>query len=568
MNAVDWVVLLGATLGICLYGWWRTRGGTGLRGYIKGSDRTGWVTIGLGVMATQASAVTFLSTPGQGYADGLNFVQFYFGLPIAMVIVAAVFAPMFRRLNVFTAYEYLGRRFDQKTRLLGAALFMVQRGLGAGITIFAPSIIISTIMGWPLNPTIILTAVLATLYTVSGGCEAVNVTQKFQMLLIFGGLIVAFAVIVAKMPAGVSLVDAFRIAGSTGRMQAVNYSLAVKNRYTVWSGILGGVFLQLAYFGTDQSQVQRYLSGTSLRSSRLGLMFNALMKIPMQFFILLLGTLVFAFYQMERPPLVFNQTEWRAVQTEPAGAELRTLDGQFTIAHADTVTRIHDWLAARHAGDATAEASAYGVMVDSEARLQKLRDQTSDILKKTTRSKDSDYVFLTFVLDYLPHGVIGLLIAVIFAGGLASISSELNALGSTAAIDFYRAKFRPDESDAHYVRASKWFTALWGLIALGFAFFFQFADNLIQAVNLVGSLFYGPVLGLFLVAFFFKRINATAAFWGAIFAQVLVIAVHLTGSIAYLWYNPIGAGAAVLAALGLQALSAANNRPAAVRADL
>jgi Na+/proline symporter len=555
MSALDWIVLLGTTLGICVYGWWHTREGQGLRGYIKGNEGTGWVTIGLGVMATQASAITFLSTPGQGYADGMKFLQIYLGLPIAMVIIAAVFVPIFRRLNVYTAYEYLGQRFDQKTRMLGAALFLIQRGLGAGITIYAPSIIISSVMGWPLNLTIILSAVLATIYTVSGGCEAVNVTQKFQMLLIFGGLIVAFFVIVAKMPHGVSFADALRVAGSAGRTRAIDYSWNPNDRYTLWSGLFGGVFLSLAYFGTDQSQVQRYLSGGSLRESRLGLMFNAVLKIPMQFFILLLGTLVFAFYQFEKPPLFFNRIEWREYAQGPGGQALRSLDERFVPLHAETATRVRDWLAARRSGDPAAEASARAAMLSAEEQSRQLRveaTKTLTAIDPKADTRDTDYVFLTFVLDELPHGVIGLLIAVIFAGGLASISSELNALGSTVAVDFYRNVFKPDATDAHYVMASKGFTALWGLIALAFAFFFQFADNLIQAVNLVGSLFYGPVLGLFIIAFFFKRIGGTAAFWGALAAQVLVIGVHLTDKVAYLWYNPIGAGAGILFSLLLQ----------------
>lgn len=557
MSTLDWAVLLVTTLGICIYGWWHTRGGQALRGYIKGNERTSWVTIGLGVMATQASAITFLSTPGQGYADGLKFVQIYFGLPIAMVIIAAVFAPIFRKLNVFTAYEYLGQRFGERTRMLGAALFLVQRGLGAGLTIYAPSIIISSVLGWPLNLTIIVTSVLVTIYTVSGGCEAVNVTQKFQMLLIFAGLIVAFVVIVAKMPAGISLGDALHVAGSAGRMQAIDYSTNPNERYTLWSGIFGGVFLSLAYFGTDQSQVQRYLSGGSLRETRLGLMFNSVFKIPMQYFILLLGTLVFAFYQFERPPLFFNQTEWRQYAQRPGGESLRALDDRFVTLHAETASRVRDWLAAEHSGDPSVREQTRAALAASREQEQKLRSEAATTLKSIdpkADTKDADYIFLTFVLDHLPHGIIGLLVAVIFAGGLASISSELNALGSTVAVDFYRNRFKRDGTDAHYVRASKVFTALWGLAALGIAFFFQFADNLIQAVNIIGSIFYGPVLGLFIVAFFFRRVGGTAVFWSTVLAQVLVIIVYFTTSVAYLWYNPIGAMAVVLLSLAIQSL--------------
>lgn len=557
MNALDWIVLLGATLGISIYGWWHTRGRKHLDGYLRGDKRTSWVTIGLSVMATQASAITFLSTPGQGYVDGLKFVQIYFGLPIAMVIIAAIFVPFYRKLNVFTAYEFLGRRFDSKTRVLAAALFLLQRGLGAGITIYAPSIIISSVLGWPLNLTIVITAIVVTVYTVSGGSEAVNVTQKYQMLLIFSGLLVAFGVIAAKLPQGVSLADAFHVAGNAGRMQAIDYSTNPNNRYTIWSGILGGVFLSLAYFGTDQSQVQRYLSGHSVRESRLGLMFNGIMKIPMQFFILLLGTMVFAFYQFERPPIFFNEAEWRRHVHAPGGEALQKLDDQFTPLHAEKQNSIRDWLNARHAGDKTAEAAAQTRIQAAEEKVRGLRGEVSKTLSSMDAkadTKDTDYVFLTFVLDHLPHGVIGLLVTVIFSASLSSISSELNALGSTTSIDFYRSFMKPDGTDAHYVFASKCFTALWGIIALAIAFFFQFADNLIQAVNVIGSIFYGPVLGLFFVAFFFKRIGGTAAFLGAVVSQALVIGVHVQGGVAFLWYNPIGAIACVILAMMFQAI--------------
>ena len=559
VSALDWLVLLGTTLGIAGYGWWHTRGRKRLDTYLRGAQNTSWITIGLSVMATQASAVTFLSTPGQGYADGMRFVQIYFGLPIAMVIIAAVFVPLYRRLNVFTAYEFLGRRFDGKTRLLGAGLFLVQRGIGAGLTIYAPSIVISGVLGWPLDLTIVFSAILAIIYTVSGGSEAVNVTHRFQMLLIFSGLIVAFFVIVASMPRGVTFVDALHVAGSAGRMKAIDFSPDLNNRYTIWSGIFGGVFLMLAYFGTDQSQVQRYLSGTSVRESRLGLMFNSIVKVPMQIFILLLGTLVFVYYQFEQPPLFFNRAEWRKYTEAPGGDALRKLDDRFVPLHAEEAARIRDWLAARQSGDNAAETKARAAMTAADGQTRQLRAEAAKALvalDPKADTKDTDYVFLTFILDHLPHGVIGLLVAVIFAGGLSSVASELTALGGTVAVDFYRNLIKPEATDAHYVLASKWFTGLWGVLILAFALFFQFADNLIQAVNLLGSIFYGPVLGLFIVAFFFKRIGGTAVFWGAIASQALVIAVHLFASdkIAFLWYNPIGVGACVFFSYVVQAL--------------
>lgn len=542
MSGFDWAVLLGAILGIAGYGLWRTRGRQDLRTYLKGRERTSWVTIGLSVMATQASAITFLSTPGQGYADGLKFVQIYFGLPIAMVIIAAVFIPRYRRLNVYTAYEFLGRRFDTKTRLLGAALFLIQRGLGAGLTIYAPAIVISAVLGWPLELTIVMSGIVAIIYTVTGGSEAVSVTQKHQMVLITFGLVAAFIVIVMKLPAGVSLGDALDVAGHGGRLRAVDTSLDPNNRYTVWSGIFGGVFLSLAYFGTDQSQVGRYLSGGSLRESRLGLLFNAVFKIPMQLFILLLGTLVFAFYQFVAPPVFFNEAEWQRQAQGPQAATLAAAEAHFAQAHANRADHLRAWLDARHGDDAAAETRALAAVQAADAEVRAARGEAVATISAANPkgAEDTDYVFLTFVLDHLPHGIIGLLIAVIFAGGFSSVSAELNALGSTTAVDLYRHVIHPGATDAHYVAASRWFTALWGVLALVFAFSFQLADNLIQAVNLLGSLFYGPVLGLFIVAFFLKRIGGTGVFWGAIGAQILVLAVHQTHQIAYLWYNPIG----------------------------
>jgi Na+/proline symporter len=563
MSALDWIVLLGAMLSIAAYGMWRTRGRQSLQGYLKGSERTSWVTIGLSVMATQASAITFLSTPGQGYADGLKFVQIYFGLPIAMIIIAAVFLPLYRRLNVFTAYEFLGRRFDGKTRLLGAGLFLLQRGLGAGLTIYAPAIVISAVLGWQLELTIVLSGLVAIIYTSSGGSEAVNVTQKHQMVLIFAGLVVAFFVIVAKLPEGVSFGNALAVAGAAGRLQAVDYSADPNNRYTLWTGVLGGVFLSLAYFGTDQSQVGRYLSGRSLRESRLGLLFNAVFKIPMQFFILLLGTLVFAFYQFTPPPVFFKEAELRRQAEGPGGAGLLEAEREFASLHQQRERHLRDWLAARDSGDAAAESATQAAVVAADAEMRRVRAGVQDALvagNPKLERNDTDYVFLTFVIDHLPHGIIGLLIAVIFAGGLSSVSAELNALGSTTAVDIYRNLVRREASDAHYVAASKWFTALWGVIALVFAFFYQLADNLIQAVNLIGSIFYGPVLGMFLVAFFLKRVGGTGVFWGTLAAQGLVLVVHATGTVAFLWYNPIGVGACVLFSVIIHAVLGSRDR--------
>ena len=555
MNGLDYAVLLGVLVSIAVYGMWRTRGHHSLRSYLKGSRETRWFTIGLSVMATQASAITFLSTPGQGYESGLGFVQNYFGAPLALIIIAVVFLPIYRKLNVYTAYEFLGRRFDSKTRLLGAGLFLLQRGLGAGITIYAPAIVLSTVMGWSLSATIVCTGLLVVIYTVTGGSDAVNLTQKYQIGVIFIGMVTAFFVLLARLPAGLTFGDALTVAGGFHKLEAVDFSLNPDRRYTIWTGVLGGLFLALSYFGTDQSQVQRYLAGASLRESRLGLMFNAIFKIPMQFFILLLGALVFVFYQFERPPVFFNQAAWHYQAAHGSGDKLRTLEKDFVTAHADKERQIQAWIAARHAGDDSAAATARTAALAAQARTEAARTETKAVLHSAdpkTTVNDSDYVFITFILDHLPHGVIGLLVAVFFAASFSSKAGELNALGSTTVVDVYRHVVKRDASDAHYVTASKWFTALWGLVAIGFALFASLAENLIQATNIIGSVFYGVVLGMFLVAFFFKQIGGTAVFWAALAAQTLVLVSYFTLSISYLWYNVIGCAACMLLGFFLQ----------------
>ena len=580
MNAFDYLVLLGTLAGIAAYGIWRTRGRRDLHTYLKGSRNTGWLTIGLSVMATQASAITFLSTPGQGYQDGLGFVQNYLGMPLALVIIAVVFLPIYRRLGVYTAYEYLGRRFDEKTRLLGAGLFLLQRGLGAGITIYAPAIILSAVMGWRLDVTIIGTGLLAIVYTVSGGNDAVNITQRYQLGIIFVGMFAAGWVLVSRLPAGLTLDDTLTLAGGFGKLRAVDFSPNLNRRYTLLSGLVGGLFLQLSYFGTDQSQVGRYLGGASLRESRLGLMFNALCKIPMQFFILLLGVLAFVFYRFETPPVFFNEPAWNDQAEHGAGGPLNALRAEFDAAHAQERQQIDAWITARHAGDAPAADAARAAALSAHERGETARKSTRDVLHAADAklpTEDADYIFITFVLHHLPHGLIGLLVAAILAAALSSKAGELNALGSTTTVDFYRPLFRPDtthardgrvsnwrkalelpplsphEAVAHHVRASKWFTAGWGLVAIGFALSAQMAENLIQAVNILGSIFYGVVLGIFLTAFFLRRVGGTAVFWGALAAQALVIAMYASKApISYLWYNLIGCAACVAFGVILQ----------------
>lgn len=566
MSALDWIVLLGTMVGIAAYGTWRTRHTDTLNTYLKGNHNTKWLTIGVSVMATQASTITYLSLPGQAYENGIAFIQNYFGLPLALIVVCAVFLPIYRKLGVYTAYEYLGRRFDAKTRLLGAALFLLQRGIQAGITIYAPAIILSTVLGWRLDLTILFTGLLVIVYTVTGGSAAVNLTQKLQMVVILAGMVTAFVVLLWRLPE-----NALPIAGALDKLQAVDFTPDLKRRYTFLSGLLGGFFLSLSYFGTDQSQVQRYIGGAALREGRLGLMFNALFKIPMQFFIVILGALLFVFYQFQPgTPVFFNQVEWQRHAAGPQGAIFKELDSRYAAAHLEKKERIEAWLAARDSG-ADAEAAARAAMTTAHRSAEAIRREARAALKAVdpkAKVKDSDYVFITFILTQLPHGVIGLLLAVMFASALSSKAGELNALGTTTTIDLWR-HFRPlaARDEARNVRNAKWFTALWGLFAIGFALFVSFAENLIEALNIVASIFYPALLGVFVVAFFFKRVGGSAVFWAALASQSLVIVLFFVGKadpareIGYLWLNPIGCAACVLFSLAFQALTGTRAAP-------
>ncbi len=476
-------------------------------------------------------------------------------MPVALIIIAAVFLPIFRRLNVYTAYEYLGRRFDTKTRLLGAALFLVQRGLGAGLTIYAPSIVLATVFGWPLDLTIISSGLVVIIYTVMGGSSAVTVTQKYQLAVIFAGMVTAFCLVVAKLPAGLSFTDTFALAGGFQKLNAVNFSTNVHERYTFWSGLLGGTFLMLAYFGTDQSQVQRYLSGASLREGRLGLMFNAVCKIPMQFFILLLGVLIFVFYQFEQPPLFFNAALSHYLAEHRSDEQLHAYETDFHSLHDQANQRLKEWLKARHDGDRSAAAAAFAGALTAHQQGEKIREEAEKSLSQissSTTATDADYVFITFILQQLPHGVIGLLVAAFFAAALSSKAAELNALGSSTTVDFYRQIIKRDATDQHCLVASKWFTAFWGLVAIAFALYAHLVENLIQAVNILGSIFYGVMLGLFVVAFFIRHVGGTAVFWSALVSQTLVFVLYFTLTISYLWYPLIGCAACVILSIILQ----------------
>jgi Na+/proline symporter len=563
VNWTDYFVLISTLLAIASYGLWSSRKKRNLHEYLKGSSDTPWITIGLSVMATQASAITFLSTPGQGYEDGLGFVQNYFGAPIALIIISVVFLPYYRKLNVYTAYEFLGHRFDKKTSLLGATLFLIQRGLGAGITIYAPAIVLSTVMGWNLNTTIILSGLLVIVYTTIGGNEAVNVTQKYQFGIILIGMFAAFIIILKSMPSELSIHDTFALAGLFKKLDAVDCSVDVHKRYTVYSGILGGLFLALAYFGTDQSQVQRYLSGSSLRESRLGLMFNAIFKIPMQVFILGLGILIFIFYRFEKPPLYFNQPVWNRALAQDSTGDLKALDKSFTQAHNLETEQIKLWLKSRKAGNLQSEVQAKHSILEAHATTQTIRKEAAQALINTHikgSSNDSDYVFVSFILSFLPHGLIGLLIAAFFAAALSSKAGELSALGTTTLIDLYRPLAKNLPSDKTSLLLAKLFTVIWGLVAIAFALFASLTENLIQAVNIVGSIFYGVVLGLFLVAFFIRSIQGTAVFWAAIMSQTIIFYLYYTLSISYLWYNVIGCGLCVLLSLVLEGILPKTNR--------
>jgi SSS family solute:Na+ symporter len=555
MNVVDWIVLLATIVGIAAYGAWRTRQVRSLNTYLRGKASTGWGTIGLSVMATQASAITYLSIPGQGFESGIGFVQNYFGLPLALIIVCAVFLPMYRRLNVYTAYQFLGERFDEKTRLLGAGLFLLQRGLAAGVTIYAPAIIVSTVLGWPLDPVIVATGLLVIVYTVTGGSEAVALTHRWQMAVIAAGMLTAVIVLIVRLPDGLHFTGSVAAAGALGKLHAVDFSLDPSRRYTVWTGLFGGLFLSLSYFGTDQSQVQRYIGGPSLREGRLGLMFNAVLKIPMQFVILMVGALLFVFYQFTPHPVFFNQAEWRRHAQD---SRFRAIEAEHAQALAQSQSAIHAWVQARASDDARREATARAAMVAASDRARAVRAEARAALLAAdprAKVKDSDYVFITFIVTQLPHGAIGLLLAVMFAAALSSKASELSALGTTATIDFWR-HFRPlaAADEARNMRVARRFTALWGIFAVAFALFAGFAENLIEAINILGSIFYGVLLGLFLVAFFLRRVGGSAVFFAAIAAQTLVIVMYFSLNIGYLWYNLIGCAACVVLSLALQTI--------------
>lgn len=566
MSIIDWVVLLGTLVSIVVYGVYKTRHTATLDSYVKGDSDASWWGIGISVMATQASAITFLSTPGQAYTDGMRFIQFYFGLPLAMIVLSVTFIPLFYKLKVYTAYEFLENRFDVKTRTLGAGLFLIQRGLAAGITIYAPSIILSSLLGWSLWVTNILIGVLVIIYTVSGGTKAVTQTQKQQMAVMMGGMIVAGALVISMLPKEIGVVDALHVAGKLGKLNLVNFDFDLNDRYNFWSGISASFFLFMSYFGTDQSQVQRYLSGKSITQSRLGLMMNGLLKIPMQFIILMIGVMVFVFYQFVQPPIFFNRVQLEQAKQSEFGEQITQLEDEYTSVFEKKRAILNDLsIAARH--DDTLQQMVLQTQALAWESIEKIkREEVKGLIKQANpeaETNDKDYIFMTYVMDHLPVGLVGLLFAVMFCAAMSSTASELNALGSTTTIDLYKRKFKDKFDDKHYFNSTKLFTLGWGILAIIFATYASLFENLIQAVNLLGSLFYGTILGIFVVAFYVKFIKGNAVFWAAVVAELCVVYIHYANEsdtavswlrMGFLWYNVVGCLLVVIFGLILQVI--------------
>ncbi|GGC93227.1 hypothetical protein GCM10011508_20560 [Flavobacterium lutivivi] len=570
MQQLDWIVLSFTLLFIVIYGVYKTKGSANVQEYILGNKETPWWTVGLSVMATQASAITFLSTPGQAYHDGMGFVQFYFGLPIAMVVICYTFIPIYHRLKVYTAYEYLEKRFDLKTRSFTAILFLVQRGLGTGLTIYAPAIILSSILGWNLTLLNIIIGILVIIYTFTGGTKAVNVTQKQQMFVIMSGMFVTFFLILHLLPNDMTFSNALNIAGANDKMNILDFSFDPENRYTFWSGITGGFFLMLSYFGTDQSQVGRYLSGKSDKESQMGLIMNGFLKVPMQFFILLTGVMVFVFFQFNPVPLHFNPVNKTAIEKSIYANEYHKIEQELKLVSEEK--KEFNLLYIDHLNQNFDNPILRKQLTSLSNKEKDLRDKAKSIVHKVdpkSETNDKDYVFIYFILHYLPTGLIGLLLAVIFSAAMSSSASGLTALASTTTIDIYKRNLKTSKSDKHFVDATKYFTLLWGIIAILFACVGTLFENLIQLVNIVGSIFYGTVLGVFLVGFYIKFVKANSVFWSAIISQSAIFiiyyyTIHIYPSgeekLGYLWLNFIGAMLTIILSIIFQAVSKTKNK--------
>jgi Na+/proline symporter len=543
MSLADWIVLGVTLLAIVIYGVWKSGKNQNIDQFLVGGRSMPWYTVGLSVMATQASAITFLSAPGQAYSDGMRFVQFYFGLPLAMIVLCVTFVPIFSRLKVYTAYEFLEQRFDLKTRALTSFLFLIQRGLSTGITIYAPSIILSTILNINTVYTTLFIGGLVIFYTVYGGTKAVSYTQLLQMSIIFLGMFLAGLVVVSLLPSGIGFNKALHLAGKLGRMNVIDWKFDTNNRYTVWSGLIGGFFLQLSYFGTDQSQVGRYLTGSSVGQSRLGLIMNGLIKIPMQFMILLIGVLVFAFYQFNQPPLFFNRYEVQQVKEGRYAGQYQQLEGQYTAAFKEKKSKADDLTKAMESKDAGKIDEASTALKQADARQNAIRKDAIALMKKTNNKADTDdtnYVFLNFVTHYLPRGLIGLLMAIVFLASMGSTASALNSLASTSVVDIYKRIINPGASDKNYLNASRLATIFWGLVCIVMALYASKMGNLLEAVNKLGSYIYGTILGVFVVAFYLKKIRGTAVFIAAVLTEIIICIMGYYQVIAYLWLNAIG----------------------------
>ena len=563
MQLFDWIVLVVTLLFIVIYGVWKTKGSKNVEDYILGSNETPWHTVGLSVMATQASAITFLSTPGQAYHDGMGFLQFYFGLPIAMVVICVTFIPIYHKYKIFTAYEYLEKRFDLRTRSLAAILFLVQRGLGTGLTIYAPSIILSALLGWNLTLMNIIIGVLVIIYTFSGGTKAVNVTQKQQMFVIMSGMFITFLLILYYLPNDMTFNNALHIAGANDKMNIVDFSFNPEEKYTFWSGITGGFFLALAYFGTDQSQVGRYLSGKSVRESQMGLIMNGLLKVPMQFFILLTGVMVFVFFQFNPVPLNFNPNNKALIEKSQYKNEYHVLEKKLVALSEDK--KVINLLYIDQLNQDYDNPILRKELIGLSNKEKDLRDRAKEIILKAdsnSETNDKDYVFFHFILHYLPKGLIGLLLAVIISAAMSSTASGLNALASTTAIDIYKRNLKEEKSERHYVNATKFFTLFWGIVAILFASIGTLFENLIQLVNIVGSIFYGTVLGIFMVGFYVKRVQAKAIFFSAAISQITIFIIYYYAififesgeeKLGYLWLNFIGALLTIVLSVLIQA---------------
>ena len=549
MNYLDWIVLIATIAFIVLYGTWKTRATQTVDGFLRADNSMKWWMVGISIMATQASAVTFLSTPGQAIEDGMRFLQFYFGLPLAMVIISVTMVPIYYRLKVYTAYEYLETRFDLKTRTLAAGLFLILRGLSAGITLFAPSLVLSTILGWPITITTIFIGTLVIVYVVSGGSKAVSLTQRYQMAVIMGGMLLAGVLAYRLLPENISFGDTVSIAGTLGKLNLVNLEFNPNDRYNVWSGLIAGTFLFLSYFGTDQSQVARYLGGSSITESRLGLLFNGLLKIPMQFVILFIGVLVYVFYLFFQPPVFHNQVlRDRAHDTE-YGRVIERIEEDYSTVFKEKQEAVENLVTSIQQDNEIQIEHYKKQVLDFQLKENALKDSVRTTIAAAipgAKTQDRDYIFLNFVLSNLPHGIIGLLLAVMFSAAMGSMAGELNALASTTTVDIYKRSIRKGISDRGTLIASRVFTIMWAVLAMIFAMLATFAENLIQFVNIVGSLFYGTILGIFLVAFYIKYVKSNAVFWAAILAEAIVIYCFAYTDIAFLLYNIIGCLAVII----------------------